>query len=52
MPTKLETLEKALNTNQDFVKTLSNAYEEENKGRLIEIDIPYEKLFFVEFMNE
>ena len=52
MPNKLETLEKALNTNQDFVKTLSNAYEEENKGRLIEMDIPYEKLFFVEFMNE
>ena len=51
-PNKIETLERALNTNQNFVKTLINSYEEENKGRLIEMDAPYEKLFFVEFMKE
>ena len=52
IPNKIETLERALNTNQNFVKTLINAYEEENKGRLIEMDVPYEKFFFFEFMNE
>ena len=52
LPSKKEILEEALNNNQYFVKTLINSYEEENKSRLIENDKPYEKLFFVEFMNE
>ena len=51
-PTKFEVLEEALNHNQNFVKALINGYENENKIRLIENDVPYEKLFFVEFMDE
>ena len=52
LPSKTKVLEKALNSNQFFVKALINAYESENNNRLIEEDVPYEKLFFVEFMNE
>jgi len=52
LPNKKSVLEIALNTNQDFVKSLTNAYEFDNKDKVIEKDSAYENLFFAKFMKE
>lgn len=52
LPNKKSILEIALNTNQDFVKSLTNAYEFDNKDKVIEKDVSYDNLFFVKFMKE
>ena len=51
-PNKKSILEIALNTNQDFVKSLTIAYEFDNKDKVIEKDVSYDNLFFAKFMKE